>query len=351
MIGLIPVLVILLAPAAPRVELPLQPDSVRFAVIGDMGTGERPQYELAEQLAAAHRQFPFDFVLTVGDNIYGGESAEDFKRKFEIPYAPLLSAGVKFYATLGNHDQPAERNYAPFNMRGKRYYSFSKGNAEFFALDSNYMDPEQLDWLKRELTGSKAAWKICYFHHPLYNEGRYHGADKDLRAQLEPIFRSTGVTVVFSGHEHVYQRLRPQNGIYYFGVGSSGKLMKHDFRGSPEVLKGMDSTQAFLLAEIAGDKLYFQVISRTGETVDSGVVARPGKSSAGLRITFDPPPATGTAPSAAPARADRNARASSGATASPRPWPGAPAELRSSAAVPSDGRAVPQPAFPWRRNR
>ena len=48
---------------------------------------------------------------------------------------------MKFYASLGNHDNPNERFYKPFNMGEKRYYSFRKGNAEFFALDSNYMDP------------------------------------------------------------------------------------------------------------------------------------------------------------------------------------------------------------------
>ena len=163
------------AAQALELKLPLKPDSVRFAVIGDSGTGERPQLETAAQMAAAHNQFPFEFVIMLGDNIYGGKSPTDFERKFVDPYKLLLDAGVKFYASLGNHDQTNERLYSPFNMDGKRFYSFKRGNAEFFVLDSNYMDAQQLDWLRKQLDGSHSAWKICYFHHPLYSHARFHG--------------------------------------------------------------------------------------------------------------------------------------------------------------------------------
>src|SRR5947207_1106583 len=118
--------------AEPDLKLPLAPKSVRFAIIGDFGTGGGAQYDVAKQMAAFHEKFPFEFVLTMGDNLYGGESDADFKRKFEDPYKPLLDAGVKFYACLGNHDNPNQRFYKPFNMNGKRYYDFRRGNAAFF---------------------------------------------------------------------------------------------------------------------------------------------------------------------------------------------------------------------------
>src|SRR5437870_2912378 len=159
-------------PAA-DLQLPLKPKSVRFAVIGDSGTGESGQYEIARHMLSYRDKFPFDFVLMLGDNIYGGASPADFSAKFELPYKPLLDASVKFYASLGNHDNPNQRFYKPFNMGGQRYYSFKSGKAEFFALDSNYMDPQQLDWLTKQLQNSKADWKICFFHHPLYSDGRY----------------------------------------------------------------------------------------------------------------------------------------------------------------------------------
>lgn len=263
----------ILAPeTAPELKLPLAPKSVRFAIIGDFGTGRKGQYEIAWQMANVHQQFPFDFALTMGDNLYGGEGETDFKRKFENAYQPLLDAGVKFYAALGNHDNPNQRFYKPFNMNGKRYYDFRRGEAEFFALDSNYMDPEQLAWLKKELAASGAKWKICYFHHPLFSHARAHGSDTDLRKILEPLFEQYGVQVVLAGHEHVYERVKPQHGIYYFVLGNSGELRAHDLRPSPDTEKGFDTDRCFGLFEIAGDQMYFQVISRTGVTVDSGSV-------------------------------------------------------------------------------
>src|SRR5437773_467261 len=222
-------------------RLPLHPKSVRFAVIGDTGTGGSAQYEVAKEMEAYRKLVGFDFVIMLGDNIYGGDSPKNFVRKFELPYKPLLDAGVKFYASLGNHDNPNERLYKPFNMEGKRFYSFKRGNAEFFALDSNYMDPKQLDWLKEQLSGSKAAWKICYFHHPLYSHGRAHGPDVDLRRRLEPLFEENGVEMVISGHEHSYERLKPQNGIYYFVLGNSGQLRFHNLMPSPDTAKGFDT--------------------------------------------------------------------------------------------------------------
>jgi hypothetical protein len=181
------------------VRLPLKDKSVRFAVIGDSGTGEKDQYETAKQLDTYHKASGFDFVIMLGDNIYGGHEPRDFAQKFEIPYKPLLDAGVKFYASLGNHDDPKlEPLYKPFNMNGERYYTFKKDFVQFFALDSDYMDAQQLAWLEQNLRSSKAQWKICFFHHPLYNEGKMHGPDLDLRNQLLPLLKLYGVNVVFS---------------------------------------------------------------------------------------------------------------------------------------------------------
>ncbi len=253
------------------IKLPLEQHSVRFAVIGDSGTGDREQYDVAARMEAYRQATGFDFVIMLGDNIYGNHAPQDFAKKFEQPYKPLLDAGVKFYASLGNHDDPyTETLYKPFNMGGERYYAFRKGDVAFFALDSNYMDPKQLDWLDQNLKNSQGAWKICFFHHPLFNEGRHHGPDLDLRAQLVPLFQRYKVNAVFSGHEHVYERMKPENNVYYFVLGNSGKLMTHDLRNSSERVKGFDTDRSFMIVEITAGKLYFQVISRAGETIDSG---------------------------------------------------------------------------------
>jgi predicted MPP superfamily phosphohydrolase len=258
-----------------EVKLPLRSGSVRFAVIGDSGTGDKEQYEVAKKLDAYREAVKFDFVIMLGDNIYGGHSSEDFSRKFELPYKPLLDQGVRFYASLGNHDDPnVERLYKPFNMNGERYHTFKKGDVQFFALDSTYMDARQLTWLEQNLRSSNAQWKICYFHHPLYNDGKMHGPDLDLRNQLTPLLKAYGVNAVFSGHEHAYERIKPEDGIYYFIQGSSGKLAHGDFHRADEMATSFDKDRSFILVEIDGDNLFFQTVTRTGETVDSGALAR-----------------------------------------------------------------------------
>lgn len=256
-------------------KFPLRPNSVRFAAIGDMGTGEKPQYEVAQQMATARKTFPFDFVIMLGDNIYGGSGSKDYENKFEAPYKSLLDSGVKFYASLGNHDNPNERLYKLFNMNGTNYYSFKKGNVHFFVLDTAYMDSKQLAWVEKELqdAGNKD-WKICYFHHPLYSSGKTHGSSLELRSLLEPLFVKYGVDAVFSGHDHLYERILPQKGIYYFTEGASGQLRAGDLSKTGMTQKGFDGDRTFMLVEVAGEEMYFLTMSRDGREIDSGVIMR-----------------------------------------------------------------------------
>jgi 3',5'-cyclic AMP phosphodiesterase CpdA len=261
-------------PASPELTLPNVKDSVKFAAIGDNGTGDAPQYEVGKQMAAWHAKFPYDFVIMLGDNLYGSQEPKDFATKFELPYKPLLDAGVKFYAALGNHDLQTNRFYNAWNMGGQRYYAYTKNNVRFFVLDSDYLDPKQLLWVEQELRSAGSTWKIFYFHHPLYSDGGRHGSQVDLRTVLEPLFLKYGVNVVYAGHDHIYERLTPQKGIYYFVSGSAGQLRKGNLKRSAMTAAGFDADQSFMINEVAGDDLYFQAISRTGKTVDSGVIHR-----------------------------------------------------------------------------
>jgi predicted MPP superfamily phosphohydrolase len=263
--------------AGQDVKLPNKDGSVKFAVLGDTGTGGSDQYAVGKQMMNFKAKFPFDFAIMLGDNLYGGESPRDYNKKFELPYKPLLDAKVKFYAALGNHDDPNQRMYKQFNMNGERYYSFKPSltsNVRFFALDSNYMDPKQLEWLEKELAASGSDWKILFFHHPMYASGM-HGSDEILKGQLEPLFLKYGVNVVFTGHEHFYERIKPQKGIQYFVEGSSAKLRKGDINPRTGLTAfGYDSGYTFMLIEIVGDELYFQTITERGQTIDSGVVKK-----------------------------------------------------------------------------
>lgn len=251
------------------ITLPRLDDSVKFAAMGDNGTGGRAQYEVADRMAEAHKLFPYEFVIMLGDNMYGRQQPADFVTKFERPYKYLLDAGVKFYAALGNHDEQNNRFYKPWNMNGERYYTYTKKNVRFFVLDSDYIDPKQLDWITGQLRSSDDDWKVVYFHHPLYSSAGRHGSEADLRLVLEPLFVRYGVNVVFSGHDHTYERMKPQKGIYYFVSGSAGQLRRGDLQRSPLTAVGYDQDNAFMLVEIDKDAMSIQAVTRGGRTVDS----------------------------------------------------------------------------------
>ena len=271
--------------ASNQLALPNHDRSIKFAIIGDSGRGDRPQHEIAAQMIAYRQRFDYKFVLMAGDNIYEGPATgEDYRLKFEEPYQPLLDAGVKFYAALGNHDDTNQIFYKPFNMDGHRYYTFVPPvdpitrwdtRVRFFALDSTYVNFEQIRWFEKEVTQSRAEWKIAFLHHPLYTSGRYTLAARGIRLALESAFVNGGVDVVFSGHEHLYERAELQRGILYFITGGAGSLRAGDAAASPVIARGYDQDYHFMLAEISDDGFFFQAINRLGVTVDAGSLRRP----------------------------------------------------------------------------
>lgn len=259
------------------IPLPNKDGTLKFAVFGDFGTASQWQYELGAQMLKTHTTFPFELVLLAGDNLYGSQRPQDYANKFERPYKPLLDLNVKFQASLGNHDDPNQRFYKLFNMDGQRFYTFKgpKQNVRFFALETTYPTPEQFAWLEKALKESTEDWKIVFGHHPIYSSGGRHGSDFQLRETLEPLLIKYNVSVMFAGHDHFYERIKPQKGIAHFVVGSGGKLSIGDIdKRSPLTARGLDTDYAFLVAEIDGDQMIFNTITRTGQVFDSGVVLR-----------------------------------------------------------------------------
>lgn len=270
--------------ATSALTLPNAARSIKFAIIGDSGRGSKEQHDVAAQMEAYRQRFDYKFVLMAGDNIYEGPAtAEDYRLKFEDPYKPLLDAGVKFYAALGNHDDSNQVYYKPFNMGGNRYYTFVPPvdpltrwdtRVRFFALDSTYLDRAQSRWFDQEATDSRAEWKIAFLHHPVYTSGRYTLAARGIRFALESAFVKGGVDVVFSGHEHIYERAEMQSGILYFITGGAGSLREGDAHPSPLIARSYDRDYHFMLAEITDDGFHFQAINRLGITVDAGVLRK-----------------------------------------------------------------------------
>lgn len=262
-------------------RMPRKGGSLRFAALGDTGTGQLAQRKVAETLWNFYSQDNrFKFILLLGDNLYAGlERSADYRREFLDPYKQFLDGRVQFRAALGNHDLAGQVDFAPFSMGGKPYYSFKDHNVKFVALNSNTpTDPEQLQWLDEQFKGEDG-WRICFFHHPLYSSGTHGGEARQMRSLLEKDLVKNNVNVVFSGHEHFYERTKPQRGIVYFVNGGAAKLRIGDLRPQPFTDFGYDAENSFMILEIANDAMFYQAMGVSARTIDCGVLYRTPEAS------------------------------------------------------------------------
>ena len=254
-------------------------DKLRFAVIGDWGDGSDDQAALGKQMLSVYQKSSFDFVLASGDNIYPNGAARHFVKKFEDPFSGLLKNHVKFHTVFGNHDveegRQDQRQYPLFNMEGHHYYTLRRGNGlvDFFMLDSTDYDLSQAGWFDNSLRTSTAKWKIVVMHHPLYSSGKAHGSSLKLRRTIEPLLTRYKVNVVFAGHDHIYERVKPQHGVQHFVTGAGGKLRHGNVdKKSTLTAAGYDKDNHFMLLELDEREINFKAISETGELIDSGAI-------------------------------------------------------------------------------
>ncbi len=283
--------------APPLLSLPLLKDTAcsnpssaassvpfRFATAGDVGTGGKGQRRVASSMSAHWCADPFQTVLLLGDNIYESGEISRIAEVFEQPYAELLQREVKFHAVLGNHDFRTRQGedeiaYPGYNMLG-RYYTFTKGPVQFFALDTNqfYLDSDsdqealwsaQRQWLKTELERSPAQWKIVFAHHPIYSSG-YHGTDRELAASLSPLFKEYGVHLYINGHEHSYERTQPIDGTMYINAGNGGRSIR-----KVEESEWTDYAKArlgFSTFDVYDDRIVVKAIGTNGRTFDEALI-------------------------------------------------------------------------------
>ena len=289
--------------------LPAGSPTLLFGVIGDSGSGDGRQLAVARQMESYEKSHPWEFVLMLGDNIYNDGNPRDFDRKFKNVYRNLMAGGVKFHATLGNHDliSPASRKgmaqvrddafgyvghqseyvlVAGPEVNGKRL-------ARFICLDSE-------GWLDDLVTGGRVEirlkrlrqwlqdsgkfhWNFAFFHEPIYSFaaaktlgrfiGRYgHGPEEVLRRALEPEFEGK-IDIVLSGHEHFYQKIRPQKGIHYFISGGGSKIRRGVDKHNKDVEFAAE-TLHFLAFEVSEGEVKYTAISDRGAQIHSGVIRK-----------------------------------------------------------------------------
>jgi hypothetical protein len=255
-----------------------QADHFRFAVVGDMGSGDRHQYAVAARMTAWRPEF----VLGAGDIVYPGGEGPLFGPRFFEPYRALL-ANAFFYPALGNHDvktaggAPYLRAFSlPAEPGGERYYAFDEGPARFWALDSTQSlapGSPQYEWLARDVAASRAPWKFAFFHHPLYSSG-LHGSSYRLQRELGTFFSAHRFAAVFCGHDHDYERTAPIGGVTYFVSGGGGAGLYGLSAAAQPWSAAAAARYHFMAVSLYRDVLAGQAIDEDGRVIDAWVIRR-----------------------------------------------------------------------------
>jgi 3',5'-cyclic AMP phosphodiesterase CpdA len=247
---------------------------LRFVSVADTGTGAKGQYAVAGAMNYYHKQNPYDLVVLAGDNIYNNGEIEKINAVFERPYQFLLKQGVKFQACLGNHDIRTENGdpqvkYAGFNMKG-RYYTFKRNQVQFFALDTNSNADwkNQLIWFQKELSLSKAPWKVVFGHHPIYSSGHY-GSNSAFIKTFTPLFQKYGVQLYINGHDHSYERTRAINGTTYLVTGAGAGIRPI---GRSEWTEHSAEKLSFAAYEVYKDRIEVSAIATDNRIFDKGII-------------------------------------------------------------------------------
>ena len=222
---------------------------------------------MAKAIKAYHAKHPFHFGITTGDNFYYESFPSPDDPRWKISWVnQYQSLGIPFYISLGNHDwyEPAgpisEVIYSRTSKSWKLpayYYTYTAGDAQFFAINTNALTDKQLTWLREELAKSKARWKIVYGHFPVYEQmSDYTEPQQRL---LLPMFKEFGVDLYLCGHHHTMQHWTV-DGIEYLVTGAGG-MINYPLNDSTKTgRKFMMSAPGFAAVEVTHDVMTFRFI-------------------------------------------------------------------------------------------
>ena len=215
-------------PSVPPTPVPPR-KRLRFVAIGDFGSGSSQQLAIAERMCRWRERRPYDLVVTVGDNVYDVGHPDRFDEVFFRPYDCLFDAGVRFHATLGNHDIGTDNGRPELNepafgfVNRRRNYVFRQEGVRFVMADSNALN---FEWLRSALRPQEGdRWTVVAFHHPVYATGSY-GPTPGFTPRLPRMFRRKGVDLVLNGHEHQYSVTEELRGIRYVVTGGGGASIR-----------------------------------------------------------------------------------------------------------------------------
>lgn len=264
--------------ATPTVTPSVESRMVRFLALGDFGTGDEFQERVATRMCRQFSSAPFTHVVTTGDNIYPFGDPRDFDEKFLEPYECLFDEGVRFRATLGNHDYftgegRPELEHPAFGMPAS-YYTWELGPVSFVMLNSEDVNDEQLAWLDRRLEESRDhPWTIVVFHRPLYTAGFRHIDTPEFEGLFADRFSNGGVDLVLNGHDHLYSRATTGN-VTYLVTGGGGATLDVCRVPLPDPITECAATLHFVEVEATRTSLTAEVIDDAGRVLDTVTIEK-----------------------------------------------------------------------------
>ena len=196
----------------------------RFVVYGDTRSNPKEHAAVVGGIVASSPRF----VVHTGDFVARGKEYWGWQTEFFNPAAALMR-NTTLFPCLGNHEQNADWYYYFFRTPAgggdydEQWYSFDYGNCHFAIVDSDVnFSPgsDQYSWLEKDLQSSSAEWMFVVHHHPAYSSGP-HGGHKKVQEHLVALYEAYGVDIVFSGHDHIYERSY-KDGVYYVVSGGGG---------------------------------------------------------------------------------------------------------------------------------
>ncbi|MEO6867411.1 MAG: metallophosphoesterase [Gaiellales bacterium] len=246
-----------------------EPGAWNFAAIGDYGAGTPELRKIAENLARSSAEL----IITSGDNVYPSGRWQDYQKNWE-PSFGAVARSRDFMPSLGNHDMYKDdlRPYfAHFpHLKGQAYYTFTKNDAQFFALDSDQdLRPgsAQLKWLEQQLANSKQPWKVVYLHYPMY--GSDENAYPEIADSVQPLLEKYGVQLVVAGHEHNYLRAKPRNGVVHLLSGGGGQRVYPFMSKMSKHLARRLADHHHLEMSVGKTKMVVRAIDKNGTRIDT----------------------------------------------------------------------------------
>lgn len=226
----------------------------------------------AALLAAARQRAPeASLLLLGGDTVNDGASDVEWRAWFEAAGDEL--SGLTVLAAEGNHDRRGlvyDKFPPPAGAKLHRgsFWSWESGGVHFLVLDSSLMgaaEAQDVDWVEQDLAGSGCDIVVALMHHPAWpalDVAKDNERAAVMREHFVPLFEKYGVDLVLCGHQHVYMRTAPQNGVTYVMLASGEK--EYAGAGAPSYSEVLLDEPAYMTGRVNDGKLELEVYGAGG---------------------------------------------------------------------------------------